>query len=47
MMDYWYPSEDRAWLAFKRAALLKRNGLLYAAFSTGYISWYGPWKFGK
>lgn len=46
-MDYWYPDEDRCWLAYKRAAASKGNGLLYAAFSTGYVSWYGAWKLGE
>lgn len=43
---YSYPDENRCWTAYKKAALQKGNGLCYAAFSTGYISWYAPWRFG-
>jgi hypothetical protein len=45
-MNYWYPDEDRCWRAYKLEAARKHNGLLYAAFSTGYVSWYGKWRFG-
>ena len=46
-MDYYYPDEDRCWMAYRKAARLKGNGLLYAAFSTGHIGWYGKWRFGE
>lgn len=38
-----YPTETQCWQALRRSALRKGNGLLYAAFSTGCISWYAEW----
>lgn len=44
-MDLWYPDVDRCWMAYKKAALRKKNGLLYS-FTLGHATWYANWRFG-